>query len=83
MNDFFNFNFNISKITLAIYVAPGCGDTVHRNRTSHGLALYTQGNAAYTFENSKTLTAEKNDIIFMPKHSNYTVDKAVREAATQ
>lgn len=76
MNDFFNFNFNINKITLAIYVAPGCGDTVHRNRTSHGLALYTQGNAAYTFEGSKTLTAEKNDIIFMPKHSNYTVDKS-------
>lgn len=74
MNKFFGYNFNIDKIILACYVPKGAGDAVHTNRASHGLALHVSGKRKYVFESENTLYTEKNDIIFMPEHSNYIVE---------
>lgn len=74
MKNFFDYNFNIERIVLACYVPKGEGDTVHKNRASHGLALHISGNKKYTFEGRNILHTGKNDIIFMPEHSNYIVE---------
>ena len=47
---------------------------IHTNRASHGLALHMSGDKKYTFEGKKILYTGKNDIIFMPEHSNYLVE---------
>ena len=73
MNNFMNYNFNIKNIVLATYVGKGQGSAVHQNRPSHGLALHLDGNKTYMFENSKNVTINKNNIIYMPKGSSYTV----------
>ena len=74
MEKFFGYDFNINKIALACYVPKGEGDAVHMNRASHGLALHMSGNKKYTFEDKNILYTGKNDIIFMPEHSNYVVE---------
>ena len=74
MKKFFDYNFNIDKIVLACYVPKGEGDAIHTNRASHGLALHISGDKKYTFEGKNILYTGRNDIIFMPEHSNYVVD---------
>ena len=74
MEDFFKQNINIDKIILACYVPRGEGDAVHMHRPSHGLALHISGDKKYIFEGKKTLFTKKNDVILMPKHSNYIVE---------
>ena len=73
MKKFFNYNFNIDKVVLACYVPKGEETAIHTNRASHGLALHISGTKKYTFEGKNILYAKKNDIIFMPEHSNYVV----------
>ena len=77
MNDFMHYNFNISKIVLACYVGKGMGMTVHKNRPSHGLAFHTSGLKVYKFENGKIITVSPNEIIYLPKNSNYEVSSEV------
>ncbi len=73
MKNFFGYNFNIDKIVLACYVPKGTGDAVHTNRASHGVALHISGYKKYVFEGNNVLYTGKNDIIFMPEHSDYIV----------
>ena len=73
MERFFNTNHNVSNIVLACFVAAGTGATIHKNRTSHGLALNRGGEKQYTFSNGTRHTVKHNDIIYLPKNSNYTV----------
>ncbi len=73
MKEFMNFDFNIEKIVLAIFVPDGTGATIHKNRPSHGLAIHKGGEKIYTFSDGKKLTVKENDMIYLPKYSNYTV----------
>ena len=73
MEKFFRYNFNINKIVFACYVPIGGGEPVHMNRASHGLALHISGDKKYVFEGENVLYTGKNDIIFIPEHSNYIV----------
>lgn len=79
MAEFLDCNLNINKITLACYVPKGEGETVHNNRPSHGLALHLSGRKKYVFEGNKILYTDKNDVIFMPENSNYTVESGAEE----
>ena len=74
MKDFMLHDFNVEKVVFATYVAPNTGNHLHKNRASHGLALYISGEKNYVFEGSQTIHVKKNSIIYMPKHSNYVVD---------
>jgi len=69
------YNFNIEKIVIACYVAPGAGKPIHRNRPSHGLAFHPSGEKTVHFHGYKPFIIRKNDIVYMPKHSNYDVIK--------
>lgn len=73
MKDFMDFDFVLSKLVLACHVPAGNGGISFSDRASHGLAMHLGGEKIYTFSDGKAFTVCKNDIIFMPKHSTYTV----------
>ena len=69
----FETDFYVTGPTLAIHVPSGTGEKVHKNRPSHGFAFFASGVYSYTFEDTKTLTCRKGDLIYMPQGSSYTV----------
>lgn len=76
MKNFMNYDFNITNINIAMYVKPQTGASVHKNRSSHGIAINLCEDAEgkkYIFSDGKTILVEKNDIVYMPKGSSYTV----------
>ena len=73
MEDFMNYDFNINKIVLACFVAAGTGNATHKNRPSHGLAIHKGGDKTYVFSDGRKLNVKENDIIYLPKYSNYIV----------
>ena len=77
MKEFMNYNFNINKIVVACFVAGGTGDSIHNNRPSHGLAIHKNGEKIYVFSDGKKLIVKENDIIYLPKHSTYTVKSKI------
>ena len=77
MDEFMNYDFDVKKIILACLVPSGTGSAVHTNRPSHGLAINLQGEKEYIFSSGKKITIKENDIIYLPKYSNYTVDSKI------
>lgn len=74
LNDFLKEDQVITNIVLALYMPKNfVGIKIHKNRSSHGLALYVSGDRTITFDNGKTFYTKENDIVFLPKHSNYEV----------
>ena len=73
MTDFMSCNFSINQMVLACHVAAGAGEAIHKNRPSHGLAMHLDGSKDYFFDEGKRLTVRKNEIIYLPKRSNYRV----------
>ena len=77
MKNFMNYDFNITNIGIAIFVEPGKGASVHKNRAMHGLALNVSKNSSeikkYVFSGNKTVSVGENEIIYLPKGSCYTV----------
>ena len=74
MNDFFTYNFNISKVVVCVFVAQGTGQRVHNCRLNHGLVFQINGVKKYTFLNSGAFTAKEGEVFYLPKFSYYTVD---------
>lgn len=75
MKDFLDIDLDVSEIVIAIKVPAGHGNAVHKNRASHGFAMFSEGEKRYCFNNKK-LTVRKNDIVYMPKFSDYHVETA-------
>ena len=79
MEKFINTNHNITDIVLAIWVAPGMVDTVHKNRHSHGLALNCAGEKIYTFNDGRKYVVKENDFIYLTDKgmlvSNYIISE--------
>ena len=77
MKNFMNYDFNITDIRIALYVAPGTGEAVHKNRASHGIAINispaSYAEKKYIFSDNKTVSVGQNEIVYMPKGSSYTV----------
>ena len=72
MTQFFNNENIVSRIDLVMYVKPGTGNAIHHNRPNHGLALNCDGIKEYIFSDKKVIV-EKNEIIYLPKYSDYDV----------
>lgn len=73
MEKFINTNHNITDIILACFVPSGTGNAIHKNRPSHGLAFNCGGEKKYIFSDGTTHIIKKNDVIYLPKTSNYIV----------
>ncbi len=68
-----NYDFNLEQIIVACFVPAGLSGISFSDRISHGLAIHTGGEKIYTFSDGKALTVKENDIIYLPKHSTYSV----------
>lgn len=77
MKEFMDYDFNIKKIIVACFVPARTGNSTHKNRPSHGLAIHKSGEKIYTFSDGKKLTVQENDIIYLPKHSSYVVTSII------
>lgn len=75
MKNFMSFDFNIQRISLAGYVAAGAGKPLHRKRLSHGLSLNLGNDKEYFFASGATLTVRQGELIYLPKGSQYHVQK--------
>ena len=74
MNAFISADLYVSHIALAIFVPPSSGEAIHRNRPNHGIVLNDGcGVKKYTFADGTVLILEKEDILYLPKKSNYVV----------
>jgi AraC-like DNA-binding protein len=72
MEKFMNHNFTIGEITFANIVKSGTGAICHKNRKSHGIALFLGGERVFSFEDKKFKVLE-NTLFYFPKGSNYTI----------
>ena len=76
--EFFTYDFDVSGLRLACFVRGGTGQSVHRDRPSHGLALKCSGKNLYHFSDGKSIETPKGEIIYLPKDSNYWVESVVQ-----
>lgn len=74
MEKFIHADHNVSEIVLACFVPPNTGETVHKMRPSHGLAMNCEGEKRYVFSDGTTYTVKQNDLIYLPKNSSYVVE---------
>ena len=72
MEEFMKHDFTVSKIELACLVEAGTGAMVHKDRPSHGLAVFLGGERTIAFDRKK-IRVPKNTIVYFPKGSNYTI----------
>ena len=63
----------VTNIRIATLVERNKGTPIHKNRASHGIVMELNGIKTYSFENGRSLRVEQNDIIFLPKGSDYQV----------
>lgn len=73
MKTFMKVDFNIDRIIVACFVAAGTGNTIHKDRPGHGLAINLDGEKTYNFSDGRHVTVGKNEIVYLPKHSSYSV----------
>jgi AraC-like DNA-binding protein len=73
MKNFMSFDFQVQTITLVDFVPPGSGASLHRPRASHGLVLHLDGSRQYLFADGREISVSTQEVIFLPKGSNYHV----------
>jgi len=78
MNAFLKHELIVSRIRTCCFVPPGSGTLIHRKRASHGLAFHLSGETIYSFSSGKQVQVCANDIVFLPKNSDYHVISATR-----
>ena len=71
--DFADYNFTVTGIAIACYVAPGAGAPNHPNRPNHGIVLTVGGRTSYLYEGGRTVIAGAGDLVYLPKGESYTV----------
>ena len=76
MKNFMKHNFTISEITFANIVKAGTGAKIHKNRKSHGLAIFLGGERIFYFEHKK-INVRGNTIVYFPKGSNYIIKEKI------
>lgn len=72
MMNFMKQDIIVDKIELACFVKAGTGSMIHKNRASHGLALFFGGERTFYFDEKK-FKVTKNTIVYFPKGSNYII----------
>ncbi len=83
MKNFMDCKFDIQEINIACYVPYGAGVPVHRNRPFHGLVLqYSASSNIYEFIGGKTITIDRNDILYIPKGSDYNAYAVVDDQSS-
>lgn len=76
MLDFMKYDFTVEKIEIACLVSAGKATLVHKNRASHGLAIFLGGERTFYFDNKK-IKVFKNTIVYFPKGCNYIIKEKI------
>lgn len=76
MQNFMTHDFTIGEITFANIVKAGTAAKTHKNRKSHGIAIFPGGERTFSFDNKK-IKVEDNTIVYFPKGCNYTINEKV------
>lgn len=64
----------ITRVSLAVYVAPHTGKHVHEDRPFHGFVLNDDnGVKDYCFANGHVMRTEGGSLFYLPKHASYCV----------
>ena len=67
-------SIKIEKIHAAVYVTPGTGKVVHRDRPYHGIVLNDPTSIKeYHFEDGRVMHTGGNALFYLPKDSSYVV----------
>ena len=65
----------VTKISVAVYVAPKSGKAIHKKRPFHGFVLNdANGVKDYVFDNGLVMSTEGNTLFYLPKESSYHVE---------
>lgn len=68
----------VTEIGLAMFVAPGTGRTLHRNRPFHGLVLNDAvASKRIHFEDGRVLVTGPGQVHYLPKGTTYRVENVV------
>ena len=68
-------NIIITKISVAVYVAPNTGKHIHKNRPYHGLVLNDSDSVKdYVFDDGRMMRTDENALFYLPKGSSYHVE---------
>ncbi len=73
MRTFLEHSFSEIDIGISAYVYPRRENPLHKDRPFHGFVFNLEGIKEYTFESGSVLTLSENEILYLPKHSTYTV----------
>ena len=63
----------IKSICNILYVPNGSGAPIHHNRPYHGIVLHPDNKYVYSFSSGARLDTEQCNVLYLPKHSSYTV----------
>ena len=63
---------SISKIRVCCKVSGEFWTSVHKNRPTHGLVVYLQGESVFAFDDGNSYEVKAGQVIYLPKFSNYT-----------
>lgn len=69
-----DFDYNITNISLAIYVKAGTANPLHKTRKTHGLVYSISAKQTYYFDTGRKVILDTNQIMYIPKHSTYRVE---------
>ncbi len=68
-------NIIITKISVAVYVAPNTGKHIHKDRLYHGLVLNDSDSVKdYVFDDGRVMRTDENALFYLPKGSSYHVE---------
>ncbi len=68
-------NAIITKVNIAVHVAPNTGKNIHKNRPYHGFVLNdTDSVKDYIFDDGQVLHTDENSLFYLPKGSSYRVE---------
>lgn len=71
-------NAIVTDVSLAMYVAPGTGRDIHKERPFHGLVLNdSAASKKIHFSDGTVLTADANEVFYLPKGLAYRVEHIV------
>ena len=69
-------NIIITKISVAVYVAPNTGKHIHKERPYHGLVLNDSDSVKdYVFDDGRIMRTDENALFYLPKGSSYHVEQ--------
>ncbi|MBE6546672.1 MAG: helix-turn-helix transcriptional regulator [Ruminococcaceae bacterium] len=64
----------ITQVSVAVYVAPGSGKPIHKDRPFHGFVLNDEnGIKEYCFSDGRVMRTEEGELFYLPKGSSYSV----------